>query len=580
MSDDKQNSPVSKSVSNASLDDILSSLEQQLNTSASTSAPASPEEITTAKDSSAVETTPAMTTSAPEAPELETKAVGANDIELTATPPSFAVEEKPVDPIAPFTPPSITPVSSELQEKPVLKAENPVDDQTGIDAVIEPSNFMGSGIVAAKEVMKEHTTTQPDDAPPAPAKKKAFGINPSMVMGAVVALVLMVGSVAAVILQRQDQSLIQRATSESCDPGTGSLAPAGWYRIDAEIQCDSSCGVTGGKICKTDGTYSSCINNTHACGSIPGTNECNISETDSCQKLGYAQGVTCQLEGNGTKCKGTGDRFFVGCGTGNTVTNSSACDNCYRYPDGNVQCFREPTSCGAKSSCQTIVATTPPTTYSCPAPASCVGPNTPNGQLGQNCGSWGMVDGGGTCSSGGFCCKPNTYVDRCDWNHGGAGTTCTGDGVNRQYNNGVPTRPACCGGLVEDGYGTCGCAPATPVPTPVPTPTPTPTPTATPTATPTPTPTPTGTPLAAVCMSITKDIQAPKLGNQVRFTCGTATNATRYEFRWKVGSTVTELNPISSGSNISVPLTITTAGVYKAQCRPCVGNSCTEWEAF
>lgn len=144
-------------------------------------------------------------------------------------------------------------------------------------------------------------------------------------------------------------------------------------------------------------------------------------------------------------------------------------------------------------------------------------------------------------------------------------------------------------------YGTCtstipptATPTATPRPTATPTATPRPTvtprPTATPTATPRPTvtpiSTPTGTPIAAVCMSITKDIQTPKLGDQVRFTCGTATNATRYEFRWKVNSAISGLNPISSGSNISEPLTITTAGVYKAQCRPCVGNSCTEWETF
>lgn len=575
MSDDKQNSPISKSVSNASLDDILSSLEQQLSTSTSSPAPIQAEESVT-KAPATLESVPTATTPAPEAPELATDLDTAIDSDVSTKPPSFAVEEKPVDPIAPFTPPSISPVSSELQEKPVLKAEVPADDQTGNDAVIEPSDFLGSGIIAAKEVMKEHTTTQPDDAPPAPPKKKAFGINPSMVMGAVVALVLMVGSVAGFILQRQDQSLIQRATSETCDPGTGAIT-ANNYRIDAEIQCTTSCGPTGGKICKLDGTFGGCITSTHACGSIPTVGECTTSQ--DCENLGYGSGVSCSSE---NRCVGASGRYFIGCGVGETVTNANACENCYRYPDGSVDCFREPTSCGAKTSCQEVVATTPPTSYSCPAPASCVGPNTPNGQPGQNCGSWGMVDGGGTCSSGGFCCKPNTYVDRCDWNHGGAGTTCTGDGVNRQYNNGVPTRPACCGGLVEDGYGTCGCAPATPVPTPVPTPTPTPTPTATPvlTPTPTPTPTPTGTPLAAVCMSITKDVQTPKLGDQVRFTCGTATNATRYEFRWKMDSATSGLNPISATSNISMPLTITTSGVYKVQCRPCVGNACTEWETF
>lgn len=101
-----------------------------------------------------------------------------------------------------------------------------------------------------------------------------------------------------------------------------------------------------------------------------------------------------------------------------------------------------------------------------------------------------------------------------------------------------------------------------------------------PTQTPTPTPTVPPSLPPFVCLNITKDIASPKMGDQVRFTCGTVSSATRYEFRYKnsVSGSEGTLDSISTNSNVSQPLVITLAGSYKVQCRPCNGNSCTNWE--
>jgi len=88
----------------------------------------------------------------------------------------------------------------------------------------------------------------------------------------------------------------------------------------------------------------------------------------------------------------------------------------------------------------------------CTADASCGGGAPPpagscpdgycnNGETGCTCGA-----DCGTCN----------YVAACTWSPNNP-IGCTGDGVNRQYVAGVPTRPGCCNGLVENWQGTCGC---------------------------------------------------------------------------------------------------------------------------
>lgn len=80
-----------------------------------------------------------------------------------------------------------------------------------------------------------------------------------------------------------------------------------------------------------------------------------------------------------------------------------------------------------------------------------------------------------------------------------------------------------------------------------------------------------------VCVSLSKDIDSPKFGQSVRFTCGTVSTATRYEFQYKVGNEVGTINPVTAGSNVTEPFAITKTGNYQAQCRPCTNAECAAW---
>lgn len=80
-----------------------------------------------------------------------------------------------------------------------------------------------------------------------------------------------------------------------------------------------------------------------------------------------------------------------------------------------------------------------------------------------------------------------------------------------------------------------------------------------------------------VCLSVSKDIATPTFGQSVRFTCGTVSGATKYEFKYKVGTTVGDVQPLNTGSNLTQPFAITHAGSYKVQCRPCTGTECAPW---
>ncbi len=136
--------------------------------------------------------------------------------------------------------------------------------------------------------------------------------------------------------------------------------------------------------------------------------------------------------------------------------------------------------------------------------------------------------------------------------------------------------------------------PNTPRPTNTPggpTNTPRPTNTVTPTYTPGgPTITPTNTPvIAPVCVNVTLNNPAasvpntpPKIGDIVTMTCSQVAGATRYEFRVKLpnGSYVS-VDPSLTTPYVSQQLTISTAGVHVAACRPCAtvdSTSCAPWE--
>jgi hypothetical protein len=90
-------------------------------------------------------------------------------------------------------------------------------------------------------------------------------------------------------------------------------------------------------------------------------------------------------------------------------------------------------------------------------------------------------------------------------------------------------------------------------------------------------PTPTPTPPPFVCLSVSKDIESPRYGQSVRFTCGTVTAATHYEFQYKVGTESGTIAPQNAGANVTIPFAITKLGSYKAQCRPCTATECAPW---
>ncbi len=94
------------------------------------------------------------------------------------------------------------------------------------------------------------------------------------------------------------------------------------------------------------------------------------------------------------------------------------------------------------------------------------------------------------------------------------------------------------------------------------------------------TPTPTAAPL--VCAGITSSDASPELGSSVRFTCGTITGATSYEFRYKysINGNPSANASLPANGNVSTPLVISQAAKYNVQCRPCIGDSCTPWEAW
>ena len=94
--------------------------------------------------------------------------------------------------------------------------------------------------------------------------------------------------------------------------------------------------------------------------------------------------------------------------------------------------------------------------------------------------------------------------------------------------------------------------------------------------TPPPSPPPPGSP---VCLGETSSISAPTLGQSPVFTCTPASQATRYEFQWKLGSGAYQsLAPSASGSNVSSPLLVNSSGTYTVQCRPCNASGCANFD--
>lgn len=100
------------------------------------------------------------------------------------------------------------------------------------------------------------------------------------------------------------------------------------------------------------------------------------------------------------------------------------------------------------------------------------------------------------------------------------------------------------------------------------------------------TPVPTTPPIAGICIGIqmnnlSRPGQAPKVGDNINFTCGKITGGIRYQFRMRLPNEPepTPLGAATAGGNVSIPYTVPNlAGSFSAQCSVCTRTSCSEWE--
>lgn len=98
-------------------------------------------------------------------------------------------------------------------------------------------------------------------------------------------------------------------------------------------------------------------------------------------------------------------------------------------------------------------------------------------------------------------------------------------------------------------------------------------------STPTPTPPSTTPPVGPQCLSISMNPTAPKLNDEVTFTCGVVPGVTQYKFRvQKPDGTMQQLIGNNGQPNVSAKFTISAAGTYKAQCTICPNGQCHDFE--
>lgn len=590
MSDQNKSTPAANS---ASLDDILASLEQQVGTQPN---PVQPTTNNTSTVSDSLSATPPLSPTLEEASPSPALSLGTDiplGVDTPATPAPEAIEEIPNSPSlevpavaplpteslvmqevtsepAPSEPPSVAPAipplaanqplpvaeetkseepaapqpvqaAFEIEEKPMASMTQP-DTAVPVPPSIEPAQ-------AAQEVA-EHPVVTPPSAPPPNPVKAVSNIWNRFIASAAIITVAAIGSVAVYGLMQQNQDIRQQAATDCIIQysGTSSFTISG--------NCSGQIQRFNGPTCPTTQTSvgtESVSNTTYS--PQPPDGQCqqvdhHFSGKDLDGKI-IPPGGVCSCSGGGTP------KPVANCG-----------ESCQTTAD-----CRNPSTGGFPVECRNNKCQLPLTgPYACPEGQSSgsICSCSAKQQCGERCGP----------AVGNKTCDPAT--SECGFIR--PYNVCT-NGDNPQYQYCLPKTP-------NNGYSLLRCtqivaeslvkpdgtqtgltaadvaaACATPVPTP------------TPTATPVPTPTPTAPPL--VCLNVTKDIAAPKVGDQVRFTCGTVQGATSYEFRYKVVGTATEGTLQSSGTpNLSAPLAISAGGKYRVQCRPCVGNACTEWEAW
>lgn len=336
---------------------------------------------------------------------------------------------------------------------------------------------------------------------------------------------VLVGVGLSIVAASQNQSLIQRAQTpvlSACPAGARIFGtPAIMNSVECTIADSTGTPIPGYYVCSngfvyvpanpTLGTPGLCLNpsTVPACptGVISVENGTPNSYRCSSQNLvistcsqGYypdnindgvvlcvSQSASCRVDqcywgdtGSGVFCRES--NTVLGCAVGGCVAGQQ------------LKCSNGKLSCETNLSACPITSATPiPISNNCPA-GVCVY-KAPASSASYACGVAGMMPGSGTCAQAdNTCCVTSTYVAKCTWDASKPEDVCTRDGVNRLYVSGKPTRPACCGGLTENGQGTCECkivtptAYPTPLPTSIPVQTPKPTTVVVPTSTPKPSP--------------------------------------------------------------------------------------------
>lgn len=344
-----QSTPPQPATDNASLDEVLATLDRQMG------------EATGSKEQTPPPTAPPtpIPTTPPPPPIPNT--------------PMPTIEEKPIAPSA--QPTSPTPQPIEMTHEP----------QTTPTPVVESPQFSVPEVLV--EPQKETPTSTTPPAPP----HKGMGNGIKVIAGVLVLGVLVGGLVLANLAVRKPQNIRPHA-STACTPGT--------------VDC-SKCTTAGfGSICSDSSVWGGC-EGVHACGySNPGS----CKTVQDCYNLGYSGSSIVCLNNICSATTSTGTETFVGCGS-NGVPDpadaaTTACQNCYQEYDnsGNktgVVCRNELTSCGSKITCQAVAASATPVTgcTACNTPA-CANQYNPQNPTENDCY---LPPGGGACTKAGWC---------------------------------------------------------------------------------------------------------------------------------------------------------------------------------
>lgn len=354
----------------------------------------------------------------------------------------------------------------------------------------------------------------------------------------------------------------------------GSVQPGNLENGGCPYVITCNCGGTVKQHCAYSNTWGSNNVGTHCQQNVcPAVGGAKVCEPGTIKCTTGVKGVICN--GNGTAW-GTDEVNAHACG----ATGSQYTKYCVANPStgqaGNV-CYNSQSECQSRhpgTTCLAVTDTYTPGTEWCSRysvnsldTGSCWSTESEcnaNKQVGTVC-----------YSKAGTTCKANEYSRR----FLGCGAASPQGGKKNCYNIcdfGTLRTNVC----VDEPGLSCGATGNVSVPSPIPSPAPgsSPQPPASPNVP--------ASPQPGQCVSISKSVTTPKIGDSVSFTCAPVNLASRYEFRfaYTTSATVAEseyqaLQPTSATANTSSPITVDRVGRYVAMCRPCFGNNqCETWQ--